>query len=32
MNSHFDRDAKGDVKKPTCIILDEIDGALGGEN
>jgi hypothetical protein len=31
MNSHFDKDAKGDVKRPTCLILDEIDGALGGD-
>ena len=29
MNSHFEKDNK-ESKKPTCLILDEIDGALGG--
>jgi len=28
MNSHFETNV--DSKKPVCLILDEIDGALGG--
>ena len=31
MNSHFEKSVnKQDAKKPVCLILDEIDGALGG--
>lgn len=29
MNSYFGRDNNEDVRKPVCLIIDEVDGALG---
>lgn len=30
MDSHFGKDSGAQGCKPTCLILDEVDGALGG--